>query len=204
MLCRWYTSSVADAAIAGRLRAKVVAAVAGTVGTAIMLCGLSGCYSPPKPRCGFICGADGACPKDYTCSELDNRCHLDGTALDDMCFPPGTLIDAPTPDTPDMLQPTIASTDPLNGVTGVGLDKMITISFSEPVEHVDATTLIVHQGGTPSTGTVATPNPFTATFTPSAPWPASSTITITLSGDIADLAGNALAPPLTFSFMTGT
>lgn len=43
-----------------------------------------GCYDPPKPDCGFVCGPGGACPDDYTCA-ADNRCHRNGTPASLMC-----------------------------------------------------------------------------------------------------------------------
>jgi len=74
------------------------------------------CYSPPQPACGFVCGAGGACPADYTCAPLlDNRCHLNGMPMTscDMIdagmglevihpefvqFPDAPVIDAPVID----------------------------------------------------------------------------------------------------------
>ena len=40
---------------------------------------LAGCYSPPEPDCGFVCGPGGACPADYTCAS-DHQCHRNGAA----------------------------------------------------------------------------------------------------------------------------
>src|SRR5258707_15188512 len=44
-----------------------------------------GCYSPPHPACGFICGTSGQCPADYTCNGIDNVCHLNGSAPGMIC-----------------------------------------------------------------------------------------------------------------------
>jgi hypothetical protein len=40
----------------------------------------AGCFSPPKPDCTFVCGANGACPSGYQCG-TDNFCHLPGTPM---------------------------------------------------------------------------------------------------------------------------
>lgn len=37
--------------------------------------GLLGCFEAPKPKCIFLCGANGACPAGYACG-ADDRCHL--------------------------------------------------------------------------------------------------------------------------------
>jgi hypothetical protein len=36
-----------------------------------------GCYTPPEPDCGFVCGPNGECPDDYSCA-ADNVCHRKG------------------------------------------------------------------------------------------------------------------------------
>ena len=50
----------------------------------LLAVGVSACYSPYQPDCGFICGADGACPEDYTCG-ADRVCHLNGTSPNKVC-----------------------------------------------------------------------------------------------------------------------
>jgi len=50
----------------------------------LLALGVSGCYSPYQPDCGFICGTDGACPEDYTCG-ADRVCHLNGTSPNKVC-----------------------------------------------------------------------------------------------------------------------
>jgi hypothetical protein len=64
------------------------------------LTALPGCYDIPQPACGFVCGAAGECPADYTCSSSDGRCHLDGSAPM-VCATPDAGIDAAEPDGPD-------------------------------------------------------------------------------------------------------
>jgi hypothetical protein len=50
----------------------------------LLAAGLSACYSPYEPDCGFVCGSGGACPEDYTCA-ADRVCHLDGTDSAKVC-----------------------------------------------------------------------------------------------------------------------
>jgi hypothetical protein len=63
---------------------------------ALCLLLLGACYKTPKPDCGFVCGPGGACPSDYTCASVDNRCHRVGAAADLMCPAPvdASIIDA--------------------------------------------------------------------------------------------------------------
>jgi hypothetical protein len=65
----------------------------------------AGCFNAPKPNCAFLCGDGNACPEDYMCSTVDNRCHLlVGTELATCEDPiPGidaAIIDASTIDAP--------------------------------------------------------------------------------------------------------
>ena len=165
----------------------------------VSLVAVAACYSPPKPDCGFICGAGGACPTDYFCAH-DGRCHLNGTS-ETMC------ADAGIPDSfpidvaaPDLTAPTVVSTDPANAATGIALDKLITVTFDEPVTFVSMSTFVT-MGGSALTGTMAATSGTTYVFTPDAPWPAASTIDVTLASTITDLSGNPLTTYM-FSFQT--
>jgi hypothetical protein len=42
------------------------------------------CYRLPEPDCGFVCGAGGACPADYTCG-ADNVCRRTAATSDAVC-----------------------------------------------------------------------------------------------------------------------
>ncbi|MGN6106564.1 MAG: hypothetical protein ACTHU0_15770 [Kofleriaceae bacterium] len=63
------------------------------LGVALAAALIGGCYDVPQPNCGFLCGPRAACPEDYTCSAVDNRCHLNGSPADLVC----PTYDAPRP-----------------------------------------------------------------------------------------------------------
>lgn len=100
----------------------------------------------------------------------------------------------------DTSRPTVVSTTPNNGVTGVSTGTTITVIFSEAIQAstvVNGTFVVAG-----ATGTVSA-NGSAATFTPSTALVAGTTYTVTLkggSGGIADLAGNVLAADYNFSF----
>jgi hypothetical protein len=113
--------------------------------------------------------------------------------------------------TPDITPPTITSTSPTNGATGVGAGTAVTATFSEAMEP-----------GTITTGTIELRNPSnalvpaavtydvptrTATLTPSSPLAGSTAYTPTVKGGstdprVKDSAGNALAASFDWSFTT--
>ena len=76
--------------------------------------------------------------------------------------------------------PTVISTSPANGATGVPVNTEITATFSEAMDPttINATTFIVRQGTTPVLGTV-TYTGVTATFTPNTPLAANTLYTAT-------------------------
>lgn len=101
----------------------------------------------------------------------------------------------------DVTPPTIVSTDPENGATGVVGSQVIEITFSEPM----------NQGNTQS-AVSAFPEPadhwtewdgLTLKLNHLA-FPQDSLITITIGTGAADLTGNHLAAPYVFSFRTQT
>ena len=102
----------------------------------------------------------------------------------------------------DETAPTISSTDPINNATGVALNKVAAIVFSEAMNPttINATTFTLKQGTTAIAGTVAYSGT-TATFTPSASL-VSATYTATITTDAKDLAGNALAANTVWTFTT--
>jgi hypothetical protein len=111
---------------------------------ACLLVVIASCYRPPQPACGFVCGANGACPEDYACAE-DNRCHLAGvgslceSAVDagpDSPFVPSdvALLDAQTFPLIDIL-----SEFPQPGSVGNPVDTPITVTFSVSLVFVDPT-----------------------------------------------------------------
>lgn len=103
----------------------------------------------------------------------------------------------------DITAPTLASTDPTNGATGVPLDKKVSATFSEPMDPLTVT-MTLNQGATSIPGTVSyTGN--TATFTPMANLAATTLYTATVGAGAKDLAGNVLVPSTLnpWSFTTG-
>jgi hypothetical protein len=82
---------------------------------------IAGCYNPPEPDCGFVCGDGGACPPDYTCAS-DNVCHRNGT-------PPTLTCSATSPIEFDVASATATS------------PTTIAITFSAPPDPTSAATL---------------------------------------------------------------
>jgi hypothetical protein len=54
---------------------------------------LGGCYSPPEPDCGFVCGSNGECPDDYTCDAAEHICHRNGAPSTLTCKQAGVPFD---------------------------------------------------------------------------------------------------------------
>jgi Bacterial Ig-like domain/FG-GAP-like repeat len=101
--------------------------------------------------------------------------------------------------------PTVTSTTPADGDTGVSLTSAITAIFSEPMasNSVNTATFTLKDGSNnPISGTVTYAGQ-TATFTPSAALSYSRTYMATLSTGLRDLAGNALQNNKVWSFATG-
>jgi hypothetical protein len=102
----------------------------------------------------------------------------------------------------DNILPTVISNSPLNNATAVGRDKGVSINFSEAM---DPSTLnssfTLKQGTTAVPGTV-TYTGSTATFTPTNVLAASTVYTATVTTGAKDLAGNALATNIVWSFTT--
>src|SRR5207302_1171766 len=104
----------------------------------------------------------------------------------------------------DTTAPTVTSTDPANGATGVALNKKVAATFSKAMDPltITAVTFTLNQGGTPITGTVSYAG-FTATFSPSSNLASSTTYAATITTGAKDLAGNALASNFVWTFTTG-
>ena len=150
----------------------------------------AGCYSEPRPACGFVCGEGASCPGGYTCNAADNRCHLDGTSV--QC---DSGIDAAPPDT---TPPIVKMLSPADGDTDVPLGASIIVLFSEPVLHYDsqdgfnlqdASGLIVCSPTATSEG----PD-FRVEYKPLSTFTGRAVLTASLNSAIIDDAGNALAP----------
>lgn len=104
----------------------------------------------------------------------------------------------------DATAPTIVNVSPSSGAVGVAANRSFTALFSEPLDGTTVTTssFTLKKGGVPVAGSVS--YGFNqATFTPAARLDYSSEYTLTLTSDIKDLAGNALASVTSWSFTTG-
>jgi uncharacterized repeat protein (TIGR03803 family) len=103
----------------------------------------------------------------------------------------------------DNTPPTVTSTDPINGATGVPTNQSIHATFSELMDSttIKPATFTLKQGATPVPGSV-TYALTTATFTPSSALASSTTYTATITTGAKDLAGNALVNDFTWNFTT--
>lgn len=131
----------------------------------------------------------------YTATITTGAKNTSGTAIASnyvWAFKTGTVV-----------APTVISTDPANGATGVLLNKIITATFSEPMDPltITSTTFLVKQGLTPVAGTV-TYSGSTATFTPSANLLPGVVYTCTITTGAKNIAGTALANDYVWSFTT--
>ena len=102
---------------------------------------------------------------------------------------------------PDTTPPSVSSTIPANGATGLALNSAITATFSEPMDASTITNAIftLNNG---ETGAV-TVNGTTAIFTPSSNLAYSTTYTATITSGAKDASGNAMAANYTWTFTTG-
>lgn len=104
----------------------------------------------------------------------------------------------------DATAPTVTGTDPFNIELNVPHDKVITATFSEPL---DSSTITVNQfvvtlpGGVPVPGTV-TYSGNTASFTPSSPLQPNTEHTCTIGVEVTDLQGNPMAADYVWVFAT--
>jgi WD40 repeat protein len=115
--------------------------------------------------------------------------------------------------TSDTTAPTVSSTTPSNGVTNVALTSTMTATFSEAMDPATISTSTFELRNPANTLVTATVSydaaSKTATLTPSSALTASTTYTATVKGGttdprVKDLAGNALAANVSWSFTTTT
>jgi hypothetical protein len=127
---------------------------------------VAGCYSPPQPTCGFVCGNGGACPDGYTCNARDSRCHLDGTEV--MCD------GSPGPGAGLTLMPP-------NGDVDVTVAPVIEVRFDSPIVHGDPAGLAVTANGMVVAGVTDAPlGGFDVDFRANDQLPPKATIEVTL------------------------
>ncbi len=103
----------------------------------------------------------------------------------------------------DTTPPTITSTNPVSGATGVALSASASATFSKAMASgtFTAATFTLTAGGLPIAGSVSGSGSI-ATFLPITALPASTLITATVVAGVKDLAGNALAANYSFHFTT--
>ena len=105
----------------------------------------------------------------------------------------------------DTTAPTVSSTGPVNGDTGVPINRKATVVFSEFMDPLTITTetFTLKQGTTPVSG-IVTYAGVTATFTPLSNLENNTEYTVTITTGAKDLAGNALASDFSISWTTGS
>jgi len=103
---------------------------------------------------------------------------------------------------PDTSPPAVTAMNPFNGATGVSVNAIITVSFSEVVTNVTSETFQLAAGGIAISGAVTTSGS-TAIFTPSAPLASNTTYTAAVTTEVTDQTGNSLAAAHTWTFSTG-
>ncbi|MBM2825268.1 MAG: hypothetical protein HW402_932, partial [Dehalococcoidales bacterium] len=108
----------------------------------------------------------------------------------------------------DTTPPTVTTTTPSNNATNVPVNTVVTANFNEVMRSGSITTgrfTLYRVGVGPVNGvvTVSADN-LSATFTPSANLASNQSYTANLTTAIADLAGNPMASPYTWSFTTET
>ena len=107
--------------------------------------------------------------------------------------------------TTDVTPPTVSSTNPAMGASGVATNYSIVATFSESM---DATTItpatfqLMDSSGNAVMGTVTVAGRG-ATFQPSSSLVALTSYTATVTTGVKDLAGNAMQVPATWAFTTG-
>lgn len=108
--------------------------------------------------------------------------------------------------------PIVESTSPDNGAIGVGLDKIITITFNGPINPATVTpesfSLVDADGNGARTTSVSgtltyDAATYTVSYTPKAKFKINTTYTATVETAIKDLMGNALQVDYVWTFTTG-
>jgi hypothetical protein len=110
----------------------------------------------------------------------------------------------------DTTSPTIVISVPAPGATNVARASSITVTFSEPVFDVSPSSFYAYADALVVDGSimaVGSPPDFTSyAFTPDAPMPGNTNVTVVLTSVIHDTAGNALvttgAGSLNYTFTT--
>ncbi|MDD5224857.1 MAG: Ig-like domain-containing protein [bacterium] len=140
----------------------------------------------------------------YTATITTGAKDLAGNILASGLIPnPWTFTTEAAPSVP--VRPTVTSTVPANGDTGVQINRRITATFSEPMILATISTASFKVTGplaTVVTG-VVTYSGSTAVFTPSSALAANSIYTARITTTVKNLAGIAMLADFTWSFTTG-
>jgi len=106
------------------------------------------------------------------------------------------------PAAPDTTPPTVVSTSPTNSATGVSVNAVLTVTFSETLDcsTVTASSFRLSNGGS-VTGTPGCSGA-TATLDPSSALTYTTLYTATVTTAVTDAAGNPLANPYVWTFTT--
>jgi hypothetical protein len=104
---------------------------------------------------------------------------------------------------PDTTAPLVTLTNPLDGVLDVALNQAIIVTFSEKMDAstINANSVLLASGTTVVSGAISYTG-MAATFTPTASLQAGVVYTATVTTEVADLSGNAMAAAKVWSFTT--
>jgi len=105
---------------------------------------------------------------------------------------------------PDMTPPALVSVSPREGMSGVPVNCIISVTFNEPIRAASispGTIAVKDSGNNTVTGTVSASGS-TVFFTPSANLKTSTTYAVTVAPGIRDLAGNATTTGYSWQFGT--
>ncbi len=105
----------------------------------------------------------------------------------------------------DATPPTVISTDPANAATGVVLNKVVSVTFSEQMNAntISSSSFFIKQAGTNVPGSIFYSG-LTAYFTPSSNYIPGAVYMATVTTAAKDLVGNALVSNYTWSFSVNT
>lgn len=108
----------------------------------------------------------------------------------------------------DTTPPTVLTTSPTNGATGVAVNTNILVTFDEAMDSSTIVASPVFLISLPGRGYFVDRNitydsaTYTATIDPPLDFPYNTTITMTVAATVKDLAGNQMVSPYTWSFTT--
>jgi hypothetical protein len=103
------------------------------------------------------------------------------------------------------LSPKVIATSPKNNETGVAVNKVVTATFSVPMNQstINTNSFLLHQAGTAVVGNVTyTGN--TASFAPSVALASNTTYTARIKSSVMNLTGSVLQTDYVWTFSTGT